>query len=382
VISIDPAVVARWRTEGAPNELCLEVADPPAAWSALLDVFDEVPTTPVANAWSEAVVTPRGLLFRGSSDRPDEALAALTTRLGERGLTGRLTVDGGPDEAGAEAFRAFAGAASWVMAWLVPLRVPGLNVSYRAPREWRVRRFRPGQVDRVLEVLTDLRPAGKALVSWSGGAFDVPAADLPAHVGHWLEHGATTASLLGDPADPADPADPVDLAAAAPVVVTSVVRGSELLGVGRAGTGLVDDTAAATALLDRLAAALVELADGLAYAVVGVHETGRCAAVGEPFREAVPATARAQSGSLSLRALDQWVLDAAPVQILSPHHQVGEAQGLELEALEGDRRLLRIGRPDDWFSGPTRRAHVRNLGRAALAGCLPPARTPMPAPLL
>lgn len=370
MIDIDPAVVAEWHTDGVGNGLCLEVDEPEAAWSALLDVFDEVPTSPVPNAWSEAVVTPRGLLFRCATDGPDEALAALATRLAERGLTGRLTLAGGPDEPAAVALRDFAEATSWVMAWLVPLRVPGLTFRYRAPREWRIRRFQAGQVERILGVLDDFDPTGDARVGWSGGAFEVPAADVVRHVSCWLEHGVTTTSLLGDPG------------AAAPVIVTSVVRGSELLGIGRAGEGLVDDTATATALVERLSELLVEVAGHVAYAVVGVHETGRTAAVGAPFREVVPATARAQSGSLSLRALDQCVLDAAPVQVLSPHHQVGSYQGLELESLPEGRRLLRIGRPDDWCSGATRRAQVRNLGRAALASCLPPARTPMPAPLL
>lgn len=370
MIDIDPAVVAQWRTGGDGNGLCLAVDEPEAAWSALLDVFDEVPTSPEPNAWSEAVVTPRGLLFRCSTDRPDETLAALATRLGERGLTGRLTAEGSPSEPEAEALRAFAEATSWVMAWLVPLRVPGVNFNYRAPREWRIRRFQPGQVERIMGVLDDLSPAGDARVGWSGGAFEVPADDVVRHVSCWLEHGVTTTSVLGDPA------------AAAPVIVTSVVRGSELLGIGRAGVGLVDDTATATALVERLSQTMVAVASDVAYAVVGVHETGRTAAVGAPFREVVPATARAQSGSLSLRALDQWVLDAAPVQVLSAHHQVGPYQDLELEPLPDERRVLRIGRPDDWCSGATRRAQVRNLGRAALASCLPPAHTPMPAPLL
>jgi hypothetical protein len=76
------------------------------------------------------------------------------------------------------------------------------------------------------------------------------------------------------------------------------------------------------------------------------------------------------------------VLDAAPVQVLSRHHKVSERDGLVEEPLPAGRRLLRIGRPADWFSGAARRSQVRNRGREAMAACLPPAHTPLPAPLL
>ena len=344
-----------------------------AAWPALSDVFDEVATASDDHTWSEAVVTPAGVLFRCTSDEPDATLGALVARLGERGVqAGTLTVDDGCDEREA-AFRRYAERTAWITAWLVPLRVAGLDFTFRAPREWRVRRFPVDLIERVVADFLAEAPAGAgagAQVQWPDGCFDLPGDDLRAFVPNWLEHGITTATVLGD------------VAADAPVLVTSMRLGAELLGIGTAGVGLADDEARAVAVLDRLTSLVASLAGEVAYAVVGVHETGAAAAEGAPFREVVPATARAQHATLSLRSLDQWVLDAAPVQVLSPFHQLGERAGIVSEPLAGNRRLVRIGTPADWFSGSTRRAQIRNRGREALAACLPPPKTPLPVPQL
>jgi hypothetical protein len=136
-------------------------------------------------------------------------------------------------------------------------------------------------------------------------------------------------------------------------------------------------------VLEELTELVLELADELAYAVIGVHETGGDAARGTPFRETTPATARALHSGLSLGVLDQWVLDAAPVQLLTPHHRVAPRDDIDETPVKGtELRLVRIGRPSDWFSGSDRRAQIRNRGRDALAAGLPPRRTPLPPPLL
>ena len=378
MIDIDPAVLGGWRQGGKANGLCLEVDDPVGAWPALCEVFDEVATAPASmpterapHSWSEAVVTPWGVLFRCTTDAPVPTLDELATRLGERGIvSGRLTFDTRADDTHPGALLDVAERTSWIAAWLVPLMVPGLSFSYRTLREWRIRRFPSDRVARVVSAMVDQTTVDEALVGWSGGSFELSATDLPDQAARWLGHGITTTSVLGT----------VDTAG--PVLVTSVRRGTELMGVGHAGTGLVDDLPRMSILLDQLTDLIVELSDVLAYAVIGVHETGRAPAMGLPFREAVPATARAQSRGLSLAALDQWVLDAAPVQLLSPHHQLSKRDGIVDEALPSGRRLVRIGTPEDWFSGATRRTQVRNRGREALAACLPPPKTPMPAPLL
>ena len=366
MIAIDPAVVSGWRRGGERNALRLELDDPVGAWPALCDVLDEVPS-----GWSEVLVTPGALLFCRVADDAGPELDEVVSRLGERGVgTGRLTVDRDADATQPGALLDLAETTSWVAAWLVPLMVPGLSFTYRTLREWRIRRF---PADRLVDVATDLvasSPVKTARVGWSGGALELPAAQLPGHVRHWMEHGITTTSALGE------------VLPEASVLVTSVRRGTELLGIGQAGVGLIDDRPRATALLEQLTELIVDLADVLAYAVVGVHETGREPALGTPFRETEPATARARSRGLSLAALDQWVLDAAPVQLLSPHHHVSGGEGVVEELLANGRRLVRIGTPDDWFSGPASRTQVRNRGRQALAACLPPPKTSMPAPLL
>jgi len=367
VIHMDPAVVGDWRRGGARNALCLELDDPAAGWPALCDVLDEVPA-----GWSEVVVAPDGLLFGGVTDvDPAPALAEVVARLGERGVaSGRLTVDRHADDAQPGALLDLAETTSWVAAWLVPLMVPGLSFTYRTLREWRIRRFPPARLTDVVADLVAGSPVEVARVGWSGGAFEVPAADLPAYARRWTEHGTTTTSALAE-----------TLPEAA-VLVTTVRRGTELVGVGHAGVGLLDDRPRAETALEELTELIVGLADVLAYAVVGVHETGREAALGTPFRETEPATARARSRGLSLAALDQWVLDAAPVQLLSTHHRVNPGDDVTEEPVAAGRRLVRIGTPTDWFSGPTARSQVRNRGRQALSACLPPPKTPMPAPLL
>lgn len=375
MIEIDPAVFDGWRDGERRNALCLEVDDPGRAWAALCDVLDELAAAPTVRGWSEVLAAPAGLLFCCLGDEPRPVLDELVRRLSERGVAdGRVVLDAAADDAQPDRWLDLAASTSWVTAWLVPLMVPGVDYTYRTLREWRVRRFAPVVVDRVVRHLVAHGPAGhdEARVGWPGGALWVPVADLPAHARRWVEHGiVTTTSAIGE----ADPG--------AAVLVTSVRRGTELLGVGRAAAGLVDDEARATAALEELTELVVSLAEGLAYAVVGVHESGRLPATGTPFREVVPATARAQSRGLSLAALDQWVLDAGPVQLLNPHHQLAAADGVTEEPVAGGRRLVRVGTPGEWFgAGPAGRTLVRNRGRAALAACLPPPRTPMPAALL
>jgi hypothetical protein len=258
------------------------------------------------------------------------------------------------------------------VAWLVPRLVAGVDLDYRPMRGWRVRRFPPERLGRLV-AFAGARD-GPVAVASSGGGFEVQGHDLASYARQWLEHGAVTASVLGGPPAPPD---------ASPVLVTTARQGAEMVGVGRAGEGLVDDPARAVELLDDLTALVLELAGDLAYAVVGVHGTGAEAARATPFREAVPATARALHGGLSLGVLDQWVLDAGPVQLLTPHHRVAHRDGVaEAGVGGGDLRLVRIGGPADWFSGEARRTAIRNRGRDALAACLPPRRTPLPRPLL
>lgn len=377
MIAIDPAVRAAWRQGAGTNRLRLVVDDPVAAWPALSDVFDEVVAASDNGTWSEAVVTPEGVLFRGAADDPDVTLGALVTRLGERGVqAGRLVVDDACDQQAAE-LRQLAARTAWIVAWLVPLKVKGLEVTFRAPREWRNRRFPVDLVRQLVATVVADVPDAAGHVMWSDGCFDLPAASLDQFAPCWMEHGITTAAVLGDVGpDAPDAPDAPDV----PVLVTSMHRGSELLGVGTAGAGLADDPARAGAVLARLTDLVTSLAGDVAYAVVGVHETGAAAADGVPFREVVPATARVRHNALSLRSLDQWVLDAAPVQVLTRHHQVGERDGIVVHDLPADRRLVHIGTPDDWFSGPTRRAQIRNRGREALAPSLPPPKTPLPEP--
>lgn len=371
MIEIDPAIADGWRQDGLPNGLRLEVEDPVGAWPALCDVCDEIPTSPTPQGWSEALVLPDAVLFRCVADDPSSILVELVKRLGQRGIgRGMLTVDTTRDDSQPGALLDVVDTTSWIVAWLVPLMVPGISFTYRSLREWRIRRFPGEQLQELVTAMVERSPHAEARVGWPGGVLHLPASDLPVHTRHWLEHGITTTSGLGEPEPGAS------------VVTTSVLRGTELVGLGYAGVGLVDDVARASAHLDELTEVIVGLADLLAYAVIGVHETGRMPAMGTPFREAVPATARARSRGLSLAALDQWVLDAAPVQLLSPHHVVSERDGVIEKAVGNHRRLVRIGTPEDWFSGSTRRTQVRNYGRLALAACLPPPRTPMPASLL
>lgn len=366
MIDIDPVVHTAWRQGDEPNRLRLVVDDPVAAWPALSDVFDEVGAT-----WSEAVVTPDGVLFHCAAADPGATLGAVVTRLSERGVqVGLITVDDACDDDRAEAFRQLIESTAWITAWLVPLKVRGLDFTFRAPREWRNRRFPRAFVDPFVAAFVAEGPGAVAQVQWSGGCFELPGDDLKRFVPCWLEHGITTAVVLGDAAPDA------------PVLVTSMRRGSELLGIGTAGVGLADDPERAGDVLHCLTDLVVAVTGEVAYAVVGVHETGTAAAAGTPFREVVPATARVQNSTLSLRSLDQWVLDAAPVQVLTSHHRVGERADIVTEPLPGGRRLVRIGTPADWFSGPTRRAQIRNRGREALAASLPPPKTPLPEPYI
>lgn len=370
MIDIDPAVIAGWRQGDEANRLRLVVDDPIAAWPALSDVFDEVATGSDQHSWSEAVVTPDGVLFRCAAADPEATLGAVVTRLGERGVqVGLITIDDACDGK-AEEIRRLTEGTAWIAAWLVPLKVRGLDFTFRAPREWRNRRFPGDLVQRMVATLVADAPGAIAKVQWSDGCFELAADELQRFVPCWLEHGITTAIMLGDASEDA------------PVLVTSIRRGSELLGIGTAGVGLADDPKRAGAVLDRLTDMVVSLAGEVAYSVIGVHETGVAAAAGTPFREVVPATARVQHSALSLRSLDQWVLDAAPVQVLTRHHQVGERDDIVAEPLPDGRRLVRIGTPDDWFSGPVRRAQIRNRGREALAASLPPPKTPLPEPHL
>jgi hypothetical protein len=373
VIDIDPAVAGGWRPGDARNSLCLAVDDPVRSWAALCDVLDELVTPPALREWSSVLVAPAGLQFCGWGDDPRPVLAELGPRLAERGLTaGRLSLDD-DDGSQPEALLDVAAASSWVTAWLVPLMVPGVDFTYRTLREWRVRRFPPGCAAKVAAHAVAMAGpgAGPARSGWLGGIVEVPPDELPHFAQRWVEHGIICVSTgLGS------------FDATPSVLVTSVRRGTELLGVGRAGVGLVDDLVAARRVVDELTELIVSMADVLAYAVIGVHEDGRMPAIATPFREVVPATARAQSRGLSLAALDQWVLDAAPVQLLNRHHRLSRGGDVTEEAVSADRRLVRIGGLDDWFSGPSRRTQIRNRGRQALADCLPPPRTPMPPAVL
>ncbi len=373
MIDIDPAVAGGWRPGDARNSLCLAVDDPVRSWAALCDVLDELVTPPALREWSSVLVAPAGLQFCGWGDDPRPVLAELGPRLAERGLTaGRLSLDD-DDGSQPEALLDVAAASSWVTAWLVPLMVPGVDFTYRTLREWRVRRFPPGCAAKVAAHAVAMAGpgAGPARSGWLGGIVEVPPDELPHFAQRWVEHGIICVSTgLGS------------FDATPSVLVTSVRRGTELLGVGRAGVGLVDDLVAARRVVDELTELIVSMADVLAYAVIGVHEDGRMPAIATPFREVVPATARAQSRGLSLAALDQWVLDAAPVQLLNRHHRLSRGGDVTEEAVSADRRLVRIGGLDDWFSGPSRRTQIRNRGRQALADCLPPPRTPMPPAVL
>ena len=374
MIEIDPAVAGGWRPGDARNSLCLAIDDPVRCWAGLCDVLDELVAPPALREWSGVMVSPAGLLFCGWGDDPRAVLAELGPRLAERGLTaGRLTLDVDDDGSQPEALLDVVAATSWVTAWMVPLMVPGVDFNYRTLREWRVRRFPSGCAARVAEhAVAHARPdTGPARVGWLGGLLEVPPDRLPWYAQRWVEHGLICVSTgLGD----AHPG--------ASVLVTSVRRGTELLGVGRAGAGLVDDAATARGVVEELTELIVSMADVLAYAVIGVHEDGRLPAIATPFREVAPATARAQSRGLSLAALDQWVLDAAPVQLLNRHHRLSPGDDVTEQEVTAGRRLVRIGALDDWFSGPERRTQIRNRGRQALAACLPPPRTPVPPAVL
>jgi hypothetical protein len=313
-------------------------------------------------------------VFRCEGGDADRLTSAWAQALDADGVTrGRLTVNSYPAEREV-ALSAEVARAGWLVAWLVPRLTGGVDIGYRSLRGWRVRRFPQAHLSRLAN-LVGARGTAVPVVS-SGGTFEILGHDLASYAGQWLEHGSVTASFpAGSPASPASPDG-------SPVLVTTVRRGAEMVGVGHVAAGLADDADRASVLLAGLTDLVVELADDLAYAVIGVHDTGSHALRGTPFREQVPATARALHGGLSLSALDQWVLDAAPVQLLSPHHQVSGRDGIDLVDIKGtDRRLLRIGQPADWFSGPARRTQVRNRGREALAAGLPPRRTPLPPPL-
>ena len=380
MIEIDPDLVAAWGEPGS-QRLRLEVDDPVGAWAPLCDVLEGV-------AHGRPVVAPGGLLFRCEAGDGDagagagagdggEVLRAWAAALSAAGVTrGRLTRNPSPAEHEADQARRCA-AASWLVAWMVPRRVGGLDLGYRSLRGWRVRRFPPAHLDR-LATFVGARAAPVPVVSPAGGC-EVLGQDLASYARQWLEHGVTTASVLGP------------LPAPSPVLVVTAHRGAEMVGVGQAGEGLIDDPDRAGEVLDDLTELVLELAGDLAYAIVGVHESGAEAMRGTPFREAVPATARARHGGLSLDVLDQWVLDAGPVQLLTRHHRLRRREGVEETPLKGSElRLVRIGRPADWFAGDpaggsggrARRDQVRNLGRDALAACLPPGGTPLPQPVL
>jgi hypothetical protein len=257
-----------------------------------------------------------------------------------------------------------------------------VDFGYRSMRGWRLRRFPPNRLDRPVAYL-GARDVPVAVASAAGG-FEVVGHDLASYVRQWLEHGVATASV---------PETGTAFAAGAagtgagdgvvPILVTTERQGAEMVGIGRGGPGLADDPVRGGELLDELTDLVLELADDLAYAVVGIHETGTRLASGTPFREVRPATARALHSGLSLAALDQWVLDAGPVQLLTAHHRVGARDGVDETPVKGSElRLVRIGHPEDWFSGPDPRARIRNRGREALAACLPPRGTRVPSPLL
>jgi hypothetical protein len=374
VIDIDPDLAAAGGGHG-PERLRLDVDDPVGTWAPLCDALEGMPTPSVPlspesrpRALSEPVVAPGGLVFRcDGGDGPALARAWADSLAAAGVVRGRLRAN--PYPAGREAeLEGRAAASAWVVAWMVPRLVAGVDFGYRPMRGWRVRRFPRARLDRLV-AFTGARDAPVAVVS-SGGGFEVLGHDLASYAGQWLDHGVVTASVLG-------------AGGPAAVLVTTARRGAEMVGVGRAAEGLADDAEQAGELLGELTELVLELAGELAYAVVGVHESGAEAARGAPFREAVPATARAQHSGLSLGVLDQWVLDAGPVQLLTPHHRVTARDVVDESPVKGgELRLVRIGRAADWFSGPERRAQVRNRGRDALAACLPPRRTPLPQPLL
>jgi hypothetical protein len=377
VIDIDPELVAAWDEPDATHRLRLEVDDPVGAWAPLCEALASLPDAgreALPLALSEPVVAPGGLVFRCENGDADLLTTAWARALSDAGVTrGRLTVNRYP--AGREAaLTGRAGQAAWLVAWLVPRLTAGVDFGYRSLRGWRVRRFPPAHLPRLARRV-GARGTAVPVVS-AGGTFEIVGHDLASYAGQWLEHGVATASF------PAPLGDSDGDGSGSPVLVTTVRRGAEMVGVGHAAPGLIDDTDRAAVLLAELTDLVVELADDLAYAVVGVHDSGAQALRGTPFREQVPATARALHGGLSLSALDQWVLDAAPVQLLTPHHQVNRRDGIDLTEIKGsDLRLLRIGQPSDWFSGPARRTQVRNRGREALAAGLPPRHTPLPPPL-
>jgi hypothetical protein len=371
VIDVDPDLVAAWGRSG-PQRLRLEVDDPVGAWGPLCDALD---ADGAVDTRSDPVVAPGGLVFRSDADADADTgeglrrTEAWVRALAASGVThGRFTVNRYPAEREAELARQ-AERTSWVVAWMVPRMIAGVDFGYRSMRGWRVRRFPRPRLDR-LAAHVGARDA-PVVVASSGGGFEVLGHDLASYARQWLEHGVVTASVLGA------------LPARSPVLVTSTRRGAEMVGVGQAGEGLADDPERAQAVLDELTGLVLDLAGDLAYAVVGVHETGADVVRGTPFRETTPATARALHAGLSLGVLDQWVLDAAPVQLLTPHHRVTRREGIDETPVKGtDLRLVRIGTPADWFSGPARRAQIRNRGRDALAACLPPRRTPLPPPRL
>jgi hypothetical protein len=436
VIDIDPRLVAAWgepeaTQPQATHRMRLEVDDPVGTWAPLCDALGAhgasssslgLPREALPLALSDPVVAPGGLVFRCEGGDADRLTSAWAQALDADGVTrGRLTVNGYPAEREA-ALSAEVARAGWLVAWLVPRLSAGVDLGYRSLRGWRVRRFPPAHLSRLAN-LVGARGTAVPVVS-AGGTFEIVGHDLASYAGQWLEHGSVTASFpaaspgsispgrssdggspdgspavvspqastrlgVGDADAPPVPAASLSQASAgasaggSPVLVTTVRRGAEMVGVGHVAAGLVDDADCAAALLSGLTDLVVELAEDLAYAVIGVHDPGVHSLRGTPFREQVPATARALHGGLSLSALDQWVLDAAPVQLLSPHHQVTGHDGIELTDIKGtDRRLLRIGEPADWFAGPARRTQVRNRGREALAAGLPPRRTPLPPPLV
>lgn len=115
---------------------------------------------------------------------------------------------------------------------------------------------------------------------------------------------------------------------------------------------------------------LTELAPVIDYGAAAVHRCALSAFVGTPFGERRPLT-DVVTYNHRARLLERVVPDVAPMQVLGPGHHLEESEEVDVEDLDGGRRLVSIGSLQSWLADPDTEAGLVTHARSLMASLLP-----------